>query len=442
MSEQRPSDATQEADGVKCGVHANGTAPTTGDVISGEGHDNRMEPTSDVVTVWADGGCLDVPLAADDSGPLPPLSLEKPERYASVKDDVLSMLSTLLEGGSVPADEGGDRRVVNVVTALEGITRDVMATRRASGLVWVAREVRKDSARRTALNLVEAPMACWHDPERRPCLVAEQYVGRLPPLWRKVREEAFLHGEGGPQANAGWLYPCANCPRGLGRAARGMAGMRLGKVERHILTHAAPFDGVRLEQGAGWGWMLDSEGGRVVPAASTTKADVDAGYRARKKLRDAWLITTPQASAPGSHYPQGGRARLTEFGQRIVEEFRPLLEAGKPIRWGEGPARAAAAASLPADGLLRLWVESLMEHVRFRSSGESTLADIAKGPSLGCLHTERGPLLVLCILRASAPSLPDLAGPIDALLGEFEDAVRHGWGATLAPRPDSPPTPL
>jgi hypothetical protein len=187
-------------------------------------------------------------------------------------------------------------------------------------------------------------------PWRHPCPFAEvQPCDLLTPSGADA--EAIGEAKEYHLRHALELLPCERC-RKADRNAEGLAGMRLGRLERSILTGAADA-------------AARGERSQLLPDDPSPAQKV-ATFRAFGKLQRAGLVKyfyrrgrvihcrrpakLTRSDGTERHYDQeyemaGGfhDVTLTPLGEAVVSRLRPALESGKSIRWGDLPHEALAA---------------------------------------------------------------------------------------------------
>jgi hypothetical protein len=394
--------------------------PTFGDEDAKSGSTASPSiPTSEEPSIRSWSGISESPPTSEDAASAPCPRLDQHEQFAGIKPRLMALVSALLDGGSVTVTDGDQP----IEKALLAIYQKVH-----SGIQDIPRPAPPPPARVALPQVV--PVECHHDPEGAPCVVAEQYVGHLPDFTRQLTLAAGRWNRTSPQDI--WCYPCNNCPRLLDLRVARISGKRLGRVERDILLRAGEFDRARITQ-------EDTElrdeptGTRVVVAGSGPRAETNAAYRARENLRLLGLIRTIDRRIPGVGpwgRREGGYAILTEYGQRIADAFRKNLEEGKPIRWGATPAKAAEAVSLSREGLLRIWIESIVAFDETPGREYVSYFSLGRCEELGwsawrIFHS-------FPVLIAAATARPDLADTVRPVLSHYAEAVKKGFGFDLA----------
>lgn len=174
--------------------------------------------------------------------------------------------------------------------------------------------------------------ACPVDGAR--CEVLDAIAPALPPAMEPAMLAPAIEG-----------LPCDRCRRAE-RAVAGLAGLRLGRVERSVLGYVA-------------------SGGERGAVASTTSdqspAWKESVRRAIRKLRRAGLVVTWDDGVFSGAPRRRRMANLSPVGEAVRACLGAALDGDKPIRWALHLDAIRAAARFPTAALVeRFAVETVM----------------------------------------------------------------------------------
>jgi hypothetical protein len=175
----------------------------------------------------------------------------------------------------------------------------------------------------------------------RPCEVVEPFVDQINGDLADVMEKTECD------------LPCMRC-RNVERDAAALAGVRLGKHERRVLSLAPPWDGES----------------KVIEPDCTGRSADEANRRAIRKLADVGLLWPgwQEAKIECRTRSWHGRTKrnyhkravwLTPLGEAVVGVLRQVIQNGKPIRWAKHVPALIAAARRKPDALLEEFLAEL-----------------------------------------------------------------------------------
>jgi len=164
------------------------------------------------------------------------------------------------------------------------------------------------------------------------------------------------------------LLPCRRCPRQLEADIADLEGMRLGRIERRILTTAPPPGSVPV----------------LIPSQPPTHAGSVAQRRAQTKLADAGLILIFDVPKQTRRTWRGRQTHVTTvqcagvtqtpLGSAVVKVLGATLTSGAKIRWEPVLDDIAAEVTLQLPELLQLWLTT--QRSAHRQSRSPRLAEV------------------------------------------------------------------